>query len=123
MVVRRQRLPSAARRWRRGWDSNPRYPRRYGGFQDRCLKPLGHPSGGKQKSEGRKQKSGFGHFCFLLFALCLQGKRFTSRVIFSRRRRWVRSSSIVRFRGMLPSFTRPSFARRSGGGGAVIVAG
>ena len=30
--------------WRTGWDSNPRYPRRYAGFQDRCLQPLGHPS-------------------------------------------------------------------------------
>lgn len=30
--------------WRKGWDSNPRYPCRHGGFQDRCLKPLGHPS-------------------------------------------------------------------------------
>ena len=27
-----------------GWDSNPRYACTYGGFQDRCLKPLGHPS-------------------------------------------------------------------------------
>ncbi len=26
------------------WDSNPRYAHTYGGFQDRCLKPLGHPS-------------------------------------------------------------------------------
>src|SRR5689334_14860569 len=31
--------------WRKGWDSNPRYPCRHAGFQDRCLKPLGHPSG------------------------------------------------------------------------------
>jgi predicted nucleic acid-binding protein len=31
-------------RWRKGWDSNPRYPCRHAGFQDRCLKPLGHPS-------------------------------------------------------------------------------
>ena len=30
--------------WRRGWDSNPRYSRLHAGFQDRCLKPLGHPS-------------------------------------------------------------------------------
>ena len=30
--------------WRTGWDSNPRYAYTYGGFQDRCLKPLGHPS-------------------------------------------------------------------------------
>ena len=25
-------------------DSNPRYPCGHAGFQDRCLKPLGHPS-------------------------------------------------------------------------------
>ena len=31
-------------RWRKGWDSNPRCPCRHAGFQDRCLKPLGHPS-------------------------------------------------------------------------------
>jgi hypothetical protein len=30
--------------WRRRWDSNPRYRFRYGGFQDRCLKPLDHSS-------------------------------------------------------------------------------
>jgi hypothetical protein len=30
--------------WRMGWDSNPRYGLPHGGFQDRCLKPLGHPS-------------------------------------------------------------------------------
>src|SRR5215216_225227 len=30
--------------WRRGWDSNPRWICTHGGFQDRCLKPLGHPS-------------------------------------------------------------------------------
>ena len=27
-----------------GWDSNPRKACTFGGFQDRCLKPLGHPS-------------------------------------------------------------------------------
>ncbi len=32
------------RRWRRGWDSNPRRAFTLAGFQDRCLKPLGHPS-------------------------------------------------------------------------------
>jgi hypothetical protein len=31
-------------RWRRGRDSNPRYPLRYAGFQDRCHQPLGHLS-------------------------------------------------------------------------------
>ena len=30
--------------WRKGWDSNPRYALTHAGFQDRCLKPLGHPS-------------------------------------------------------------------------------
>jgi hypothetical protein len=30
--------------WRRGWDSNPRWAFTHAGFQDRCLKPLGHPS-------------------------------------------------------------------------------
>lgn len=33
--------------WRMGWDSNPRYALTHAGFQDRCLKPLGHPSGEK----------------------------------------------------------------------------
>jgi hypothetical protein len=30
--------------WRKRWDSNPRYAFTHGGFQDRYLKPLGHPS-------------------------------------------------------------------------------
>ena len=30
--------------WRKGWDSNPRTSCPVAGFQDRCLKPLGHPS-------------------------------------------------------------------------------
>ena len=36
--------------WRRGWDSNPRRYRYLAGFQDRCLKPLGHLSGIPQYS-------------------------------------------------------------------------
>ena len=40
MLERLAMLPE----WRRGWDSNPRYGYPHGGFQDRCLKPLGHPS-------------------------------------------------------------------------------
>jgi mRNA-degrading endonuclease toxin of MazEF toxin-antitoxin module len=35
---------SSVPRWRTGWDSNPRWASTHGGFQDRCLKPLGHPS-------------------------------------------------------------------------------
>src|ERR1019366_8886243 len=30
--------------WRKGWDSNPRYHCWHDGFQDRYLRPLGHPS-------------------------------------------------------------------------------
>src|SRR6266496_3932077 len=42
-------LPATAnnrerRVWRMGWDSNPRGACAPAGFQDRCLKPLGHPS-------------------------------------------------------------------------------
>src|SRR5437762_3200437 len=32
------------RGWRMGWDSNPRTTCTVAGFQDQCLKPLGHPS-------------------------------------------------------------------------------
>ena len=32
-------------RWRRGWDSNPRGACTPAGFQDRCIRPLCHPSG------------------------------------------------------------------------------
>ena len=38
-------LAARAALWRMGWDSNPRWAFTHGGFQDRCLKPLGHPSG------------------------------------------------------------------------------
>ena len=30
--------------WRRGWDSNPRYPCGYNGFRDRPIQPLSHLS-------------------------------------------------------------------------------
>lgn len=31
-------------KWRRGWDSNPRYAHTYNGFRDRPVRPLRHPS-------------------------------------------------------------------------------
>lgn len=31
--------------WRRGWDSNPRYPCEYAAFRVRCFRPLSHLSG------------------------------------------------------------------------------
>jgi hypothetical protein len=41
-VADRPRMTDAF--WRMGWDSNPRDGCPSSGFQDRCLKPLGHPS-------------------------------------------------------------------------------
>ena len=41
---RQRRQLRAVRIWRRERDSNPRYPFRYSGFQDRRHQPLGHPS-------------------------------------------------------------------------------
>ncbi len=38
-------VPSFVPKWRMGWDSNPRRACARSGFQDRRLKPLGHPSG------------------------------------------------------------------------------
>ena len=35
-------------KWRRRWDSNPRYARTYDGFQDRSNQPLWHSSKGIQ---------------------------------------------------------------------------
>src|SRR6266542_932688 len=49
------------------------------------------------------------------------GRRFTSSVIFKRRRRCWRSSSAVRFSGTVTSLTKPSVERRSVWGGAVTV--
>src|SRR5436309_14450976 len=53
--------------WRKGWDSNPRYPCRHAGFQDRCLKPLGHPSMVTRSStwrpEDQEQGGNWTHTC------------------------------------------------------------
>jgi hypothetical protein len=46
--------------WRTGWDSNPRNACTFGGFQDRCLKPLGHLSiraGGKLERIALRRQS------------------------------------------------------------------
>ena len=45
----------AKRLWRRGWDSNPRYPQRHNGFRDRPVRPLRHPS--DPRNLGRKGRS------------------------------------------------------------------
>lgn len=42
--VKRREKSYSSKIWRTEWDSNPRYSCLYDGFQDRCLKPLGHPS-------------------------------------------------------------------------------
>ena len=43
---------SSVLKWRMGWDSNPRYACTHGGFQDRCLQPLGHPSEALKRAAG-----------------------------------------------------------------------
>ena len=43
------------RRWRMGWDSNPRGTRAPAGFQDRCLRPLGHPSAARYHQPGGRR--------------------------------------------------------------------
>jgi hypothetical protein len=40
-------VPTQGLKWRMGRDSNPRSTRVPSGFQDRRLKPLGHPSGAR----------------------------------------------------------------------------
>lgn len=37
-----------------GWDSNPRNAFTFGGFQDRYLKPLGHPSAARNPRLDRR---------------------------------------------------------------------
>ena len=44
-IVKKPARPGGrAINWRRGWDSNPRYPSRYNGFRDRPIQPLSHLS-------------------------------------------------------------------------------
>ena len=38
-------VPTQGLKWRREWDSNPRYAFTYTRFPSVRLKPLGHPSG------------------------------------------------------------------------------
>ncbi len=47
-IAQRRAEDAAIADWRMGWDSNPRKACTFGGFQDRCLKPLGHPSGAER---------------------------------------------------------------------------
>jgi hypothetical protein len=44
--------------WRKGWDSNPRESCPSGGFQDRCLKPLGHPSAKRYRKADSRNAGG-----------------------------------------------------------------
>jgi hypothetical protein len=46
----RQEFSAVQTAWRRERDSNPRYPFRHSGFQDRLFQPLTHPSAGIRQS-------------------------------------------------------------------------
>ena len=56
--LRSQMTPSWPR-WRKRWDSNPRYGFPHAGFQDRFLKPLGHSSCHKGTEPCTKRWAGF----------------------------------------------------------------
>jgi hypothetical protein len=45
-----QKWTSMEKNWRRERDSNPRYPFRHNGFQDRRYQPLTHPSAGENST-------------------------------------------------------------------------
>ena len=45
--------------WRKRWDSNPRWACTHAGFQDRCLKPLGHPSSRRRSPYSAFERSGY----------------------------------------------------------------
>src|SRR5882672_2735213 len=68
---------------------------RYGGFQDRCLKPLGHSSGMQHRLQ----------IVFQRFAAVMNFDQsmVTSSVIFSRSLRQRRSSAIVSLSGTVTS--------------------
>ena len=55
-------VPTQGLKWRKGWDSNPRWAFTHGGFQDRCLKPLGHPSIPRSVRRDRRSRR-FGGTC------------------------------------------------------------
>src|SRR3546814_9821586 len=48
------------RLWRRGWDSNPRYPCEHNGFRDRPVRPLRHLSTWSLASGGADHTPGLG---------------------------------------------------------------
>jgi hypothetical protein len=99
--------PAGRKTWRRRWDSNPRYRFRYGGFQDRCLKPLDHSSARNPSTN----RIGAG---FLGQALpAVQGRKLMSSWIRTLIRRCPLSSATDRLRGTVISRTSPSLARRS----------
>ena len=60
-------------KWRRGWDSNPRYPSGYNDFRDRPIQPLSHLSASevkRQKVKGKIKKFQ-NHFCPFTFYFLL----------------------------------------------------
>ena len=50
-----------AGKWRRGWDSNPRYACTHNGFRDRPDRPLWHPSAGSNGASSPPVSGGADH--------------------------------------------------------------
>src|ERR1700751_1798179 len=57
------------RKWRRGRDSNPRYPSGYSGFQDHRHRPLGHLSSAPFYSHRRASPDVYLNFSRLVIIL------------------------------------------------------
>jgi hypothetical protein len=53
-------------KWRRGWDSNPRYPQRYNNFRDCPIQPLSHLSVFSAAKENQYNKPLFADFQTLM---------------------------------------------------------
>ena len=53
-------VPTQGLKWRRGGDSNPRYPRGYAAFRVRCFQPLSHLSGSDEAADWGAQERGRG---------------------------------------------------------------
>jgi hypothetical protein len=84
------------RAWRTGWDSNPRYGCPYDGFQDRCLKPLGHPSERKIQQARRL-------VVFLLYSAFARKSYRLENITVSRRHQLVFKTGSLNHSDTLPS--------------------
>ena len=71
---------------RMGWDSNPRKGLTFGGFQDRCIQPLCHPSGFLQALRRAGVNTSVSSRCVQVFsAACAPFCKKNTKIAFFRR--------------------------------------